>query len=224
MAHDVDFLLKATTPDTAAHVHANRLVAAVAAGEAGAAEVARVVVGEYHAHTAEVAAFATLAARHPQRPVADYFLDLARLVLDCEPPLLACASALGRRADEIRGERPPAGMRAFGSLMGWLAMRAGPAEAACAIRADLLLWCGVCSALTDALRASDSPLPEPVTDYFELFRSAPDRFVDGAREVAAFGLAHGESPAMVEYAVAQVEPVLAGFWSAALEPTARASR
>ncbi|MEU6339225.1 hypothetical protein ABZ839_33385 [Streptomyces cellulosae] len=219
MTFDVDLLLKETVPDTQAHVRANRLVAAVASGDAGAAEMARVVLGEFHARSAEVAAFATLAARHPQQPVAGYFLDLARLVLDCEAPFLACAKALGLGERELAGERPPEGMRAFGSLMGWLAMRAGPAEAACVIRADLLLWCGSCKALSEALNRLDPGLPEPVLEYVGLFATAPQRFVDGAHEVAAYGLARGESPAVVEHAVAQVEPVLAGFWAAALEPS-----
>ncbi|MGW2228474.1 hypothetical protein [Streptomyces formicae] len=218
MTWDVDLLLEETTPDTEAHVRTNRLVAAVTSGEAGAAEMARVTVGEFHAHTAEVAAFATLAARHPHQPVAGYFLDLARLVLDCEAPLLACARALGQGEQELRDQRPPQGMRAFGSLMGWLAMRAGPAEAACVIRADLLLWCAACEALGEALGAVEPELPTPVLAYVALFRAAPPRFVDGARDVVAHGLAHGESPAVIEHAVSQVEPTLAAFWTAALSP------
>ncbi|WP_150492868.1 hypothetical protein [Streptomyces kanamyceticus] len=216
MTLDVDLLLEETTPDTEAHVRANRLVAAVTSGEAGVAEMARVAVGEFHAHTAEVAAFAALAARHPHQPVAGYFLDLARLVLDCEAPLLACARALGHGEQELRAERPPQGMRAFDSLMGWLAMRSGPAEAACAMRADLLLWCAACEALGEALGRVEPALPSPVLEYVALFRAAPPRFVDGAREVVAYGLAHGENPAVIEHAVSQVEPTLAGFWAAAL--------
>jgi hypothetical protein len=115
-------------------------------------------------------------------------------------------------------------MRAFGSFMTWLAMRAGPAEAACAIRADLLLWCGVCEALAETMRRLEPGLPAPVVEYFALFSTPPERFIAGAREVAAYGLARGEEPAVIGHAVAQVEPVLAGFWAASLKPAAPAAR
>jgi hypothetical protein len=92
MGYSLDLLFKETTPATEAHVRNNPLVEALGLGEAGADEFARVALGEFHAHAAEVAAFATLAARSPHQPVARYFLDLARLVLDCEGPLLACGA------------------------------------------------------------------------------------------------------------------------------------
>lgn len=220
MPHDVEILLKHATPDTHVHVSGLSLLAAVNDGTAGAAEVTQVVVGEFHAHTAEVAAFATLAARYPQQPVAGYFLDLARLVLDCEAPLLACAEALGLGEEELRRRRPPEAMREFGSLMAWLAMRAGPAEAACAVRADLLLWCAACGALAEGLARQDSALPQAVIGYFSLFKDPPLQFVEGAREVAAYGLAHGEDPTIAACGVDRVEPVLSRFWRAAAEPSA----
>ncbi|MEU7581419.1 hypothetical protein AB0B50_27870 [Streptomyces sp. NPDC041068] len=221
MSYDeVDVLFKHSTPDTATHVRGNPLVAALSQGRAGPAEVARVVVGEFHAHAAEVAAFATLAARCPVQPVAGYFVDLARLVLDCEAPLLACAEALGLSEQELRHRQPARGMRDFGSFMSWLAMRAGPAEAAGAVRADLLLWCGSCAALADELTRHEAPLPQPVIDYFSLFQTPPERFIEEAREVAAYGLAQGEEPAAVERGIAQVEPVLSRFWAAAVQPSA----
>ncbi|MGW2090102.1 hypothetical protein [Streptomyces sp. NPDC001880] len=223
MSHDVEILLKHATPDTSVHVSGIPLLTAVADGAAGSAEISQVVVGEFHAHAAEVAAFATLAARYPQQPVAGYFLDLARLVLDCEAPLLACAEALGLGEEELRGQRPSAAMRDFGSLMAWLAMRAGPAEAACAIRSDLLLWCAACGALAEGLANQDSPLPQPVIDYFSLFKAPPEQFVEGARAVAAYGLSHGEDPVIAACGIDRVEPVLSRFWAAATELSAPAA-
>lgn len=216
--NDVDVLIKQATPDLTAHVQDNPLLSALSAGQAGSAQVAQIVLGEFHAHAAEVAAFATMAARYPVQPVSGYFVDLARLVLDCDAPLLACAEALGWGEKELRSRELPNGMRDFGSFMSWLAMRAGPAEAACAVRADLLLWCGTCAALTEELERQEAPMPQPVIDYFSLFQTAPERFIEEAREVAAYGLARGEAPALVEQGIAQVEPVLSRFWAAAVQP------
>ncbi|MFD5513896.1 hypothetical protein ACFWIB_40185 [Streptomyces sp. NPDC127051] len=217
MAYGIDALLNATTPDTTVFAQANEFLAAFAAMEAGTAELSQLILGVYHAHAAEVPAFATLAARHPEYPTAGYFLDLALHVVNRREPLLACAGALGWSEENLRNEQAPDGMRAYGDFMTWLAMRAGPAEAACTLRAEQLLWCSAASALAEVLRGLKHQLPDPVTQYFAAVPAVPDRFLRGAREAAAFGLAHGESPAMIEHTVTQVEPLLTDFWSAALQ-------
>jgi len=197
-------------PDVADHLARNPALALARDGAFGVHQFARLWRGEFVAQTAEVAAFAALAARYPRPGPAGLFLDTARSVLSAREPLLAAAAAIGGSVTGPASEPTPFGFAAFAGFISWLGIGAGPGAAALALRNDLLLWCGVCAALAEAV--GNTP-PPAVTGYLAMYATPPVALISAAEEVARAAMAEGEDPSTVLDASTRVEPVLTAFWS-----------
>jgi thiaminase len=152
-------------------------------------ETLRAFAGEQYAILrSDRRSFAHLAARFPEPPGGDLFLQLAEgegVALGC---LLVFANSLGVGERELASYEPRPLAQAYPAFVAWLALNGGRADVALAFLANLEAWGGNCARMATALRNRVD------VSFFEFFEETPAGFEDHALAVIGQGLDAGESP------------------------------
>ncbi|MGW2220856.1 hypothetical protein ACWCSD_38215 [Nonomuraea sp. NPDC001684] len=191
----------------------NRLLDLAEVGGLTLEHLRRLVGIELQCHTAELAAYGTVIARFSDSPVVGLYLDVARLVYDAHPKLLACVGPLGMDPDAAG--RWPSGpdAQAFNGCVSWLALHGGQADNALALHTDMTVYFPGCQALLDAVRKQGLDVPQEFVDYYEGGQS--DELERRALEVVEHGLRNGEDQATAITRARQLEEHIGSFWKAA---------
>jgi thiaminase len=145
--------------------------------------------------------FAHLAARFPEPPAGEFFLDLAHGESEALLRLEGLAASLGQTAHE-----PLAGCQAYSAFVCWLALNGGRADVALAFLVNLEAWGEACGRLAAALRARHD------VSFFELFSAPPAGFADRALAVVEQGLAAGEDEAQARRAARLLQAYELLYW------------
>jgi thiaminase len=126
--------------------------------------------------------FAHLAARFPEPPAGDFFLEMARGEGEALARLERFEASVGPVAHE-----PLPGCQAYTAYVSWLALSGGRADVALAFLVNLEAWGEACRRLAAALRTRHD------VSFFDFFAEPPPGFADRALAVVEQGLAAGES-------------------------------
>jgi hypothetical protein len=145
-------LLDRMRADLPAERDGNRLVAAVAAGEAPLRVIGALAAEEWHIVPSDRRGFLVLAARSSGSPAADFFTALAEGEKLALAKLPAMAQAAGVDAAGLATYEPRAGCQAYPAYVAWLALNAEPAEVVLALSANFAAWGSYCATLAGALR------------------------------------------------------------------------
>jgi thiaminase len=129
--------------------------------------------------------FAHLAARFPEPPAGDFFLDLAGGEGEALSLLAGFDASVGTGRDPYE---PMPGCQAYPAFVAWLALNGGRADVALAFLVNLDAWGEACGRIAAALRERHD------VSFFDFFASPPVGFADRALAVAEQGLEAGESP------------------------------
>ncbi|MEV4091784.1 hypothetical protein [Streptosporangium saharense] len=191
----------------------NRLLDLAEVGGLTLEHLRRLVGIELQCHGAELAAYGTVIARFSDSPVVGLYLDVARLVYDAHPKLLACVRPLGMDPDAVG--RWPSGLdaQAFGGCVSWLALHGGQADNALALHTDMTVYFPGCQALLEAVRKQGLEVPAEFVSYYEGGQS--DELERRALEVVEYGLRHGEDRATAIDRARRLEEHIGSFWKAA---------
>lgn len=164
-------------------LRAHRYLAAVEQGAVPDASL-RAFAGEQGLIVAsDRRSFAQLAARFPEPPAGDFFLDLAQGEGEALALLAGFAASVGGGTHE-----PLPGCQAYPAYVSWLALNGGRADVALAFLVNLDAWGEACRRMADALDARYD------VSFFEFFAHPPADFAERALAVAEQGLAAGERP------------------------------
>jgi hypothetical protein len=167
----------------ARQLRAHRYLAAVEQGAVPDASL-RVFAAEQRLIIAsDRRSFAQLAARFPEPPAGDFFLDMAQGEGEALALLAGFAASVGAGTHE-----PLPGCQAYPAYVSWLALNGGRADVALAFLVNLDAWGEACRRMADALRARHD------VSFFELFGHPSADFAERALAVAEQGLAAGEPP------------------------------
>lgn len=127
--------------------------------------------------------FAQLAARFPEPPAGDFFLEMAEGEGEALRRLAPFADAVGA-GDEYE---PQPGCQAYPAYVAWLALNGSRTDVAVAFLANLAAWGGNCRRIGSALRGRYD------VSFFEFFGEPAPGFEERALAVADEGLAAGDS-------------------------------
>jgi hypothetical protein len=150
--------------------------------------------------------FASLAARFPDRPAGDFFIDLAQGEGEALERLFALAASLGMDEGELIRFEPKPGCQAYTAFVSWLALNGSRADLALAFLANLAAWGENCRRLADLLRDRCD------ASFFEFFAEPAPGFEERALAVADQGLAAGDSPARARRAARLLQAYELLFW------------
>ena len=150
--------------------------------------------------------FAHLAARFPEPPAGEFFLDLAQGEGQALERLLALAASLGIDQRGLDAYRLMPGCQAYTAFVSWLALNGSRAELALAFLANLAAWGENCRRLAELLRGRCE------TSFFEFFAQPAPGFEQQALAVADQGLAAGDSPEHARRAARLLQAYELMFW------------
>lgn len=174
------------------------------------------LTGEYHCQIAEVAAFATMAARMPHDArAAAFFTELAQLILRGRPALLAAAAAVDLTERDLVDAPLRPGVHEFTGLVSWLALHGEAGEIALVVRHDWILYCAACAALATAV-SQQAGAPETTRQYLEGYGTPPPQILDAASALADSALRDGASEARLTRSLPLAAITLEAFWDAIL--------
>jgi hypothetical protein len=152
----------------------NRLVPAVAAGEAPLAVIAALAAEQHRIIPSDRRSFLVLAARTADAPAGEFFAGLAQGESLALATLPALAAACGMDAAAVRDYPPRAGCQAYPAYVAWLALNGAPADVALALVANFDAWGRYCATLARALR-EHYQLDDTACAFFDFFATpAPD--------------------------------------------------
>jgi len=149
--------------------------------------------------------FAHLAARFPEPPAGDLFLDLAH----GEGVALERLGQLG--FDYLDRHEPHPAAHAYTAYVAWLALNGSRAAVALAFAANLAAWGESCGRLAALLRN------EVDVSFFEFFAEPPADFEDRLLEVVEQGLGEGDSPERARVAARLLQAYELQFWDALVQ-------
>lgn len=166
-----------------------------------------------HIIASDQRSFSLLAARFPEAPAGEFFLDLARGEIQALRLLDDYASALGV---DLASYRPRPLAQTYPHFVGWCAVNAGCSAVALAMAANLRIWGSYCGETAEALEARYD-LSERDVAFFRFFASPPPDFDERATDVIGSGLAAGESPEAALHAGRTMHTYELAFWDALTE-------
>lgn len=173
----------------------------------------RLVGIELQCHSAELAAYGVVISRFPDSPIVDLYLDVARLVYDAHPKLLACAEALDMDPGTLGTWPSGPDAQAFCGYVSWLALHGGQAENALSLYTDMTVYFPACIALVAAVREQGLEVPQEFLTYYEGGQS--DELERQALAVVEHGLRQGEDQAGAVTRARHLEEHIGSFWKAA---------
>ncbi|MEV0618793.1 hypothetical protein AB0I81_36120 [Nonomuraea sp. NPDC050404] len=191
----------------------NHLLDLAEVGGLSVEHLRRLVGIELRCHIAELAAYGMVIARFSDSPIVGLYLDVARLVHEAHPKLLACVRPLGM--DPGTAGTWPSGpdAQAFCGYISWLALHGGQADNALALHTDMTVYFPGCLALLEAVQKQGLEVPEEFVTYYEGGQS--DELERRALEVVEHGLRRGEDEATAVTRARHLEEHIGSFWKAA---------
>ncbi len=180
-------------------------VAAVEDGRAPAASLQAFAAEQRLIIASDRRSFAHLAARFPERPAGDFFLDLAAGEGEALSLLEGFAASVGASRDPYE---PMPGCQAYPAFVAWLALNGGRADVALAFLVNLDAWGDACRRVAGALRDRHD------VAFFDFFAGPPADFADRALAVAEQGLERGELPDQARRAARLLQAYELLYWDA----------
>jgi TENA/THI-4/PQQC family len=171
---------------------------------------------QWHILRSDRRSFALFAARFPESPAGDLFLELAAGEGVALGLLVAFAAALGRSEDDLRTYEPSPRAQAYPAYLAWSALSGTRSGAALAMLANLQEWGAYCGRTAGALTARYG-LDEDAVAFFRFFAEPPLGFAEQAVAVIEHGLAAGEDPREALRAARMLHAYEAEFWAALAE-------
>jgi hypothetical protein len=166
-----------------------------------------------HIISSDQRSFSLLAARFPEAPAGEFFLDLARGEMQALRLLDDYVSALGV---DLTSYWPKPLAQSYPHFLGWCAVNAGRSAVALAMAANLRIWGSYCAETADALESRYDLSGRDVA-FFHFFASPPPDFDERALDVIASGLAAGESPEAGLHAGRTMHAYELAFWNTLVE-------
>ncbi|MFE0684733.1 hypothetical protein ACFW17_28545 [Streptomyces sp. NPDC058961] len=173
----------------------------------------RLVGTEAQAHRTELVAYGTMLSRFPNRPAADLYLQLGRLVYDASPKLEACARSLGLDRDASPLWPSDRETYAFNSTVSWVAAQGSQAATGMSSYADMTGYYAGCAEVVDRVRSSGLKVPDEFVAYYD--DQTPEELCRLALEVVQDGLDHGDDPDEALLAARLLDQSVGDFWRAA---------
>jgi hypothetical protein len=194
------------------HVRSNEFLSLAREGKIGREHLRRFALAEFQSQEAEFTAYGLLLSRYPHEVPGGFFSFVAHELMRARHRMVSgAAPSLGMSPDDMRRASIAGPVRRFTEFISWVALHAGPAEAALLARTDFTLWCNSCAALADALRDAEE-VPEEVVAYIDAYRENPPEVADGVLEVIEYGLAQGEARDWITRSAVRMDPALRAWW------------
>lgn len=174
MTQNAQQLLEQVQREFAPDGDGNRLVPAIAAGEAPLAVVAALAAEQHLIIPSDRRSFLILAARAGGAPAGEFFAGLAQGETAALATLPALAAACGMDEAAVAAYPPRAGCQAYPAYVAWLALNGDPADVALALVANFAAWGRYCGVLARALR-EHYRLADTACAFFDFFATpSPD--------------------------------------------------
>ncbi|GAA2827173.1 hypothetical protein GCM10010441_59490 [Kitasatospora paracochleata] len=156
----------------------NRLVAAVAAGEAPREVLGGLAVQQYRIIASDRRSMLILAARCADNPAGGYFAGLAAGESTALRALDEFSRRCGLTPEEAKARAPLAGCQAYPAYLAWLALNADPAGVVLALSANFAAWGAYCGTVAEGLRRHYG-FDDAACAFFDFF-AEPDPTADDA--------------------------------------------
>jgi hypothetical protein len=219
--------LKATAERLLAELHAelepveralraHPLPAALAEGRVARGRLADFATEQHTIITSDRRSFAHLAARHPQAPAGDLFLQLAQGEGVALGHLGGFARWLGLDPATLADREPGARGQAYTAYVAWLALNGSATDVALAFLANLAAWGENCARVSAALRERYGAGPA-ATAFFDFFATPAPGFREQALAVVDAGLAAGDPPARARRAARLLQAYELMFWDSFMD-------
>ncbi|MEV0247173.1 hypothetical protein AB0H76_11340 [Nocardia sp. NPDC050712] len=171
-------------------------------------------MAEFQALEFERVTFSFLLARFPRGAPGDLFESAVTEMADVRTHLLGeVCPALGLTEQALTEAPVAPQIRALAEFQAWVALHAGPAEAALSMWADGVLWEATSTAWADILRAT-ADAPAAIIEHLDGGSSyAEGTGAEHITPVIAYGLAHGEAESGITRSADRVDQVMRTWWS-----------
>lgn len=194
----------------------NRFVDLLERGEIPRERLVWLAGEQRHIVASDRRSFALSAARFPESPAGDLFLDLANGEGEALKLLAGFAAALGTDDAALAAYEPRPLAQAYPAYLAWSALWGTRSGLALAMLANLEEWGGYCGRTAGAL-VGRYGMDEDAVTFFRYFAAPPDGFEDRATAVIAQGLAAGEDPRTALRAARTLHAYEGLFWTALAE-------
>ncbi|WP_067469583.1 hypothetical protein [Actinomadura macra] len=171
---------------------------------------------EYRIVSSDRRSFALLAARYPDSPAGDLFLDLAQGEAQALKLLDGFVVALGESEKNLNAYEPHPFAQTYPAYLAQRAVFGTAAEVALAMLANLEEWGAYCSRTAKALGVHYG-LDEDAVAFFTFFAESPPGFEERALAVVSAGLAAGDDPQEIARAARLLHAYENAFWDALAE-------
>ncbi|MFD6802855.1 hypothetical protein [Streptomyces cyaneofuscatus] len=200
--------------DVPTHLSSNDFLSLAREGKIAKRHLQRFALAEFQSQEAEFTAYGLLLSRFPHEVPGGFFSFVANELMKARHRMVSgLAPALGMSPDEMRRAPRLEAVRRFTEFISWVALHAGPGEAALLARTDFTLWCGSCAALVDVLNESEG-IPEEALAYIRAYRDNPPEVANGGLEVIEYGRAQREPEKWIIRSAVRMEPALRSWWRA----------
>ncbi|MDT9683117.1 hypothetical protein RND61_13695 [Streptomyces sp. TRM76323] len=204
--------IDAVGADVPKHVRENEFLALAREGKVTKEHLRRFALAEFQSQEAEFAAYGLLLSRYHHEVPGGFFSFVAYELMQARHRMVGgAAGSVGMTPDEMRHAPIEPAVKRFTEFISWVALHAGPAEAALLARTDFTLWCTTCAELADAVRELDE-VPQEIVSYIDAYRENPPEVADGVLEVIEYGLAQGEPEEWITRSAVRMDPALRAWW------------
>ncbi len=193
--------LRAELASVEAAIRGHRYLAAVEAGEVPDRSLQAFAAEQQLIVASDRRSFAHLAARFPEPPAGDFFLEMAEGEGEALARLERFSTSLGAGPHE-----PQPGCQAYAAYVAWLALNGGRADVALAFLVNLEAWGEACVRMARALGGRFD------VSFFELFAEPPSGFAERALAVVEQGLDNGEEPQRARRAARLLQAYELLYW------------
>ncbi|MQA86293.1 MAG: transcriptional regulator [Streptosporangiales bacterium] len=168
---------------------------------------------QYHIISSDQRSFSLLAARFPEPPAGELFLDLAKGEAQALRLLVPYAAALGWTEDDLPTYQPKPLAQAYPHFLAWCALSGTRSAVALAMAANLRIWGSYCATTAAALQSGYGLTADSV-EFFRWFAEPPEGFEDAALAVVQAGLDAGDDPEAALRAGHMMHAYELAFWKA----------
>ncbi|MFV2175425.1 hypothetical protein ACFHW2_27325 [Actinomadura sp. LOL_016] len=194
----------------------NRFMDLLETGDLPRERLVWLAVEEYRIVRSDRRSFALLAARHPDPPSGDLFLELAQGEGRALSLLDDFAAALGESEKNLSARDPLPFAQAYPAYLAQRAAFGTATEVALAMLVNLEEWGAYCARTARALHTRYGFTDEAVA-FFSFFAEPPPGFGERALAVVAAGLDAGDDPVEAVRCARLVHAYETAFWGALAE-------
>ncbi|MFF9899670.1 hypothetical protein [Streptomyces longispororuber] len=200
------------------HLDANEFLSLAREGRIQKEHLQRFALAEFQSQEAEFTAYGLLLSRFPHEVPGGFFAFVGHELMKARHRMVGMlAPALGMSPDDMRRMPRLEPVRRFTEFISWVALHAGPGEAALLARTDFTLWCNTCAVLADVLDEAQD-VPAEATSYIDAYRENPPEVADGVLQVIEYGQRHDEPDEWITRSALRMEPALRAWWQAVAAP------